>query len=320
MKKGIIYKITNNTNGKMYIGQSSLSIQEKKIQYQSIVKRTIENNLYPRLIIKAFIDEGFDNFTFEVLEEDVDEDKLNELEEYYIWKYKSFFYGYNKQIKSRRKKTNERIKKDIKLDIRRLLLENKDLEYIMNKYPDITKPMIQAINDGKQVHHNRIIYPINENLAYKKQRTFKHLSSEEVKAVQNILATDEKKTVYEIGKEYGVSGTAINKINKGEAYFNPELKYPIRNFNVQHPNSIPSEELISDYDLSIVINCLLNGVIYKDILSIVDSNRFIITNINRGKGFKRRIKKLFPDVVYPIRKNILSKKESEDFVLNYYKV
>lgn len=320
MKKGIIYKITNNTNGKMYIGQSSLSIQEKKIQYQSIVKRTIKNNLYPRLIIKAFIDEGFDNFTFEVLEENVDEDKLNELEEYYIWKYKSFFYGYNKQIKSRRKKTNERIKKDIKLDIRRLLLENKDLEYIMNKYPDVTKPMIQAINDGKQVHHNRIIYPINESLAYKKQRTFKHLSSEEVKAVQNILATDEKKTVYEIGKEYGVSGTAISKINKSEAYFNPELKYPIRNFNVQHPNSISSEELISDYDLSVVINCLLNGVIYKDILSIVDSNRFIIKDINRGKGFKRRIKKLFPDVVYPIRKNILSKKESEDFVLNYYKV
>lgn len=320
MKKGIIYKITNNTNGKMYIGQSSLSIQEKKKQYQSIVRRTIENNLYPRIIIKAMIDEGFDNFTFEVLEENVEEDKLNELEEYYIWKYKSFFYGYNKQIKSRRKKTNERIKRDIKLDIRRLLLENKDLEYIMNKYPDVTKPMIQAINDGKQVHHNRIIYPINESLAYKKQRTFKHLSSEEVKAIQNILATDEKKTVYEIGKEYDVSGTAISKINKGEAYFNPELKYPIRNYNVQHPNSIPSEELISDYDLSVVINCLLNGVIYKDILSIVDSNRFIITSINRGRGFKRRIKKLFPDVVFPIRKNILSKKESKDFILNYYKV
>ena len=141
-----------------------------------------------------------------------------------------------------------------------------------------------------------------------------------MKAIQNILATDEKKTVYEIGKEYDVSGTAISKINKGEAYFNPELKYPIRNYNVQHPNSIPSEELISDYDLSIVINCLLNGVIYKDILSIVNSNRFIIKDINRGKGFRRRTKKLFPDVVFPIRKNILSKKESKDFILNYYKV
>lgn len=320
MKKGIIYKITNNTNGKMYIGQSSLSIQEKKIQYQSIVKRTIKNNLYPRLIIKAFIDEGFDNFTFEVLEENVDEDKLNELEEYYIWKYKSFFYGYNKQIKSRRKKTNERIKKDIKLDIRRLLLENKDLEYIMNKYPDITKPMIQAINDGKQVHHNRIIYPINESLTYKKQRTFKHLSNEEVETIQNILATDKNKPLCKISEEYNISTTAISHINKGKAYFNPELKYPIRNFNVQHPNSIPSEELISDYDLSIVINCLLNGVIYKDILSIVNSNRFIIKDINRGKGFRRRTKKLFPDVVFPIRKNILSKKESKDFILNYYKV
>ena len=89
-----IYKITNLTNNKCYIGQSVHIEQRWKdhIRCMSDSRR----DAYNRPLYKAFRKYGIDNFSFEILEE-CTEDKLNEREQYWILFYHSIDkqYGYN---------------------------------------------------------------------------------------------------------------------------------------------------------------------------------------------------------------------------------
>lgn len=80
-----IYKITNNINGKIYIGQSR-NIESRWQQHQEPAR----NSLISRAIKKY----GVDNFTFEVIEECTIEE-LDKREIYWIDYYKSFDNGYN---------------------------------------------------------------------------------------------------------------------------------------------------------------------------------------------------------------------------------
>lgn len=74
---GEIYKITNLVNDKCYVG---------KTKYESVIRwRDHINGYHPSsLIHKAIVKYGVDNFKFEILEHSVSEDKLNDLERYYI--------------------------------------------------------------------------------------------------------------------------------------------------------------------------------------------------------------------------------------------
>ena len=86
-----IYKITDLTNSKCYVGQS-YSISERWKQH---IKRGIgaeaptRNKLYP-----AMLATGIENFTFEILEE-CPREKLNQEEKYWIDYFHSKEYGYN---------------------------------------------------------------------------------------------------------------------------------------------------------------------------------------------------------------------------------
>lgn len=88
-----IYKITNNINGKIYIGQS-IDINKRWKEHKH--RSQIPNKEYDKYLYRAFRKYGIENFTFEILEECTRE-QLNEKENYYILLYKSNddFYGYN---------------------------------------------------------------------------------------------------------------------------------------------------------------------------------------------------------------------------------
>lgn len=86
-----IYKITNQLNGKCYIGQS-IDIKMRWIQHLYCGKNGIQKGkLYP-----AMLHDGIDNFQFEVLEEcNLSQEELNNKERYWINYYNSFNNGYN---------------------------------------------------------------------------------------------------------------------------------------------------------------------------------------------------------------------------------
>lgn len=91
MKTGIIYIIKNNLNNKVYIGQTITNIKTRFNQHCK--NSTLKSRHYK--IYNAIKKYGKENFYIEVLESNIEIDKLDEREIYYIEKYNSFKKGYN---------------------------------------------------------------------------------------------------------------------------------------------------------------------------------------------------------------------------------
>lgn len=99
MYEGYIYKIWNDVNDKIYIGQTRVSVNKRWVMHKSDTKLNKDNTIIHRAMRKY----GIDRFHIDVIEklslpnECNLIDKLNELEIFYINKYNSTNkkYGYN---------------------------------------------------------------------------------------------------------------------------------------------------------------------------------------------------------------------------------
>lgn len=88
----LIYRATNNINGKVYIGKTIKSLRSRISEHKSDINRG-QIFYFQRALIKY----GFDNFTWDVLDETNSLDELNRLEIQYIDTYdsKNKDKGYN---------------------------------------------------------------------------------------------------------------------------------------------------------------------------------------------------------------------------------
>lgn len=86
---GTIYKITNNINNKIYIGKTTQKVNRRWKDH-----RNAKNNM---LIAKAIRKYGKENFTFEIVEDNIEDINLAEKEAFYILYFKSndLKIGYN---------------------------------------------------------------------------------------------------------------------------------------------------------------------------------------------------------------------------------
>ena len=84
---GIIYCFTNNINGKKYIGQSISKGNARYNNHKSGYKNP-DDCEYESPLHRAFRKHGFENFTYEILAQDIESiDLLNQLEIQYIQQY-----------------------------------------------------------------------------------------------------------------------------------------------------------------------------------------------------------------------------------------
>lgn len=93
VKKDIIsgiYKITNNVNGKCYIGQS-IDIEKRFSQHKSGNYRKLHIN---KRLYKAFEKYGINNFSFDIIDK-CEINSLDDREIYWIEHYDSYANGYN---------------------------------------------------------------------------------------------------------------------------------------------------------------------------------------------------------------------------------
>ena len=91
---GVIYKIINNTDDKVYIGQTIRTLNERINEYRRDFRINKSTNQY---LLNAFNKYGWDNFEFTIIDTAQTIEELNEKEIFYIDQYKSNdrTFGYN---------------------------------------------------------------------------------------------------------------------------------------------------------------------------------------------------------------------------------
>lgn len=93
---GIIYRATNTITGESYIGQSKKKLSHRKFDHEyEAFKRRTTGKFYD-----AMREFGTKAFSWEILDECDDYDKLSKLEIKYIKKFNTIKYGYNAQLRN----------------------------------------------------------------------------------------------------------------------------------------------------------------------------------------------------------------------------
>lgn len=90
-----IYKAVSATTGKVYIGQTTQTLQERINQHNSHAYGHQYNYHFHNAIRKY----GSEDFTYEIIEDDIESiEVLNEREKYWIAYYDSYYNGYNSTL------------------------------------------------------------------------------------------------------------------------------------------------------------------------------------------------------------------------------
>lgn len=89
---GIIYKATNKTNGKMYVGATKRSLEARKIAHQRSSK---DERLQHIPFMKAIQKYGIEGFTWDIVDTALDKKDLFKKEKEWIKFYNTYESGYN---------------------------------------------------------------------------------------------------------------------------------------------------------------------------------------------------------------------------------
>ena len=89
---GIIYSINNKINDKKYIGKTIRPIQVRWKEHLKDIYNPQKNN---SKLYRAMNKHGIDNFSIEILEDDIPNELLGEKEQTYIKLFNSYYEGYN---------------------------------------------------------------------------------------------------------------------------------------------------------------------------------------------------------------------------------
>ena len=101
-KSSGIYKITNQINGKVYIGQSV----DLHTRLTNHIKAALGiTTIAHQLVHDAMAAEGLENFTFEIIEK-CSKEQLNKKEKLWIETYSSDKYGYNRTAGGSKEENN----------------------------------------------------------------------------------------------------------------------------------------------------------------------------------------------------------------------
>ncbi|TWO31504.1 endonuclease [Seonamhaeicola sediminis] len=98
--KGIIYKVENKENGLIYIGATTHSMLQRKLDHVERANRNEENKFYD-----AISTHGVDAFRWEQIDSASSMDELAHKEQQYVLEYNSKEEGYNSSIGGEFKKT-----------------------------------------------------------------------------------------------------------------------------------------------------------------------------------------------------------------------
>lgn len=221
---GIIYCYTNLVNGKKYIGQTIDQESRKKAHKSAMINE--KNCEYNTPLHRAFRKYGYENFSYEILEENIDNfDELNEKEIAFIKEFQSQVpNGYNIEAGGKnasKPKTEEQKEKLMKA---MAVLSEEEVIELRIAYMNGESP----IKIYKEKYANRMHY--NSFLNIWSGRKYKYimpeviqkgrhtkLNAELVKEIK-IKRRDKKTSYQKLADEYNVSKSTIADIFKGRTW------------------------------------------------------------------------------------------------------
>ncbi len=223
MKKAI-YKITNDINNKIYIGQSNNPDNRWK-KHCSDTRSNID--IGKSAIHDAMRALGIEHFRLTVIGWYED---YNDKEKYYIKQYNSLVpNGYNIQEggnepphKYGEEHHNSIYSQKLIDNIIDDLLSHKYTQKQIEEKYDVSQQLITSINRGVTHRRKGISYPIIKTSNY-------HCNEKEFEQIYYLLKNSNC-TCSEIGAYFGFSTSTIKAINSGRNHYRKDINYPIRNF------------------------------------------------------------------------------------------
>lgn len=181
---GIIYKATNLVNGKVYIGQTEQTLNERMKEHYRHSKREKYNHIVFYRAIKKY---GKENFKWEIIDNASNEDELNNKEIYWIDLYKSYIHrkdsnGYNMTLGGdgmRGYKPTEELKEKQSLFMKKYYKEHKH-PMLGTKMKDSTKRKIGMANSGR-IKNNETRLKLSKSLSGKHNPMYGRRHSEKTK-------------------------------------------------------------------------------------------------------------------------------------------
>jgi len=261
MKSGI-YKITNATNGKLYIGQSK-RIDRRKREH---LKKLVSNQHYNDHLQGSFNKYGLENFNFEVIEF-CEDHQLDEKENYFINKYDSMDRekGYNLKKGGNKIILSDYSKKKIS-ETRKQRIKDGSIKTVKIIFTDEIK---RKISDG-------IKRSYKENpellLCLSEARSTIHIKTVEI--IKTMLYNDFD--IKFIAKETGVSVDKINHISNLNSFKHVLIEH---NYYIKNRHTIQqcrqSKKVLAMYR---------EGMSYSDIGEMVQlHHRNVIRIVNKNK-------------------------------------
>jgi len=174
---GIIYKVENKVNGKVYIGQTIYGLNKRKLEH-------INDHRYNSIIGHAIRKYGKENFNWNIIDEANNKELLDQLERLHISRYESLKteWGYNikdggangKHLKETKQKISNTLKNNPMLSKPG---KNNPMFGKTGKYPGVSidkrvnpenKPCQLRIKfKGKTKHLGMFEDPISASIVYK---------------------------------------------------------------------------------------------------------------------------------------------------------
>lgn len=163
-----IYKITNQINQKVYIGQAQ-DIQRRWRNHRTDAKNCTKPEILKNPLYQDIKKYGIDNFIFEIIEI-CSLKELDDKEKYWISYYDSFNNGYNRteggQTSPHSNKMTLELFNNIIFDLQNTLLSTEEI----GKKNNISGRMVRDINNGISWKKDYLTYPIRESLIVLQQK------------------------------------------------------------------------------------------------------------------------------------------------------
>lgn len=298
IENGIIYKYTNLINGKVYIGQTTQTLQKRDKKHMSQIK----DDTYFHRALKKY---GRENFSLEIIEDNIPFSRLDEREKYYIKIYDSLAItgkGYNLTIGGKWGSSNLKLTSKQADEIIELLEKTKMRFIEIANCFNVSIYTISDINNGKSFINKEKKYPIRKTI----RKTV--LNNDEIADILELLKTTDM-PINKISSLTGISAFTIGNINRGNSSYCPkDLEYPIRRpiKKYTHKNKLKPQDVVN-----ICHQLCFSSKKVEDIASDFHVAKNTISDISRGLTWKE----ITSNFICPIRKN--QKKNQEIYLLTY---